>query len=686
MLDKPYASNLSKNAVYIDSFGGINERLIIANNEFSEAINMSDKDLPAMSTRKPLTIYDSGEEIDPINSFVVNHDVMYALSDSGKFYYNENTVTFDNAEGNKLLRNGNSLFMYPKGTVISLPSYDVKKDMNVETDGAAAIDSEVKWNDVAKILKRSGDSNFYAYFYPCIISGVEKTQFSSNAPENPTVGMYWSNYSDSPLQMCTEVDADTNVATWKSVESDGIAVLFLNNFTQMTKDDISQYFRNGDAIEISGAEMSYCNGSFVVDGVTTDLNDDGVLVLNGRIDGAYSDFSNNVVLEKKMPKISHCVGVDNRLWGCYCGYDDNGNLINEIYGSALGRPDVWYRFDNTLQQSYAASIVSDGAFTGIGIIGGHPAFFKENCIHKLYGSNPSNYAIQTLDCLGVKEGCDESVCVINGITYYMSKKGIMAIADGYPALISEKIDFDGVDEVACANINNELYVVFCKDNEVKLYIYNPLTGIWHNNDCIGIKTADHFAGLRICLCDDALMVFAKNAEKINSAYAQYETLKNGNMLQKTMAVFYGVMLKTGIIAKTIKSSGKLICFGKEYMMPTSADFPFSEGEKEDPDEMKWEVTTGAFGYSYTNFKVPASVGIRILLEAGSNCNIEAEYDSNGIWEYVDNLIGDERTCVRTVNMKPYQCDHFRLRLSGIGKVSIVNMMVKYAQGGSNNYD
>lgn len=681
MLDKPYASNISKNAVYIDSFGGINERLIIGDNEFSEAVNMSDRDLPAMSTRKPLTIFKTEEEKYPINSFAINNDVMYALSSNGTFYYGENAVSLDGAANNKLLRNGNSLFMYPKGTVISLPS-------------TTSADDVVKFKDVAQVLKRRETFSFYVYFYPCIISGVEKTQFSSNSPENPTVGMYWSNYSDSSLQLCTEVDAGTNAATWKSVESDGIAVLFLDDMTQITKEGISEHFRDGDAIEISGAEMSCCNGSFVVNSVTTDLNNNGVLVLNGRIDSVYSDFSHNVVLEKKMPKISHCVGVDNRLWGCYCGYDNNGNLINEIYGSALGRPDVWYRFDNTLQQSYAASIVSDGAFTGIGIIGGHPAFFKENCIHKLYGSNPSNYAIQTIDCLGVKEGCDGSVCVINGITYYMSKKGIMAISDGYPTLISNKIDFDGVKSVACANINNELHVVFLKDGEINLYIYNPTTGIWHNNNCIDLPAASDGSDIRICFCKDSLMVFCRDGNKIEEK--RTELLNRYNELSQltgleavgalTAKLEIMIILKTGMYKALVKTKGNLIFFGDEYPIPTGEGFPFAESEKENPDEMKWEITTGAFGYSYTNFKVPSSVGIRILLDAGSNCNIEAEYDSNGIWEYVDNLIGDERTCVRFVNMKPYQCDHFRLRLSGIGKVSIVNMMVKYTQGGSNNYD
>jgi len=56
-------------------------------------------------------------------------------------------------------------------------------------------------------------------------------------------------------------------------------------------------------------------------------------------------------------------------------------------------------------------------------------------------------------------------------------------------------------------------------------------------------------------------------------------------------------------------------------------------------------------------------------EADELLTAEIQYDSSGVWEYLT-AIQSETPCVRTVELVPRRCDHFRLRLTGRGEWSL----------------
>ena len=97
---------------------------------------------------------------------------------------------------------------------------------------------------------------------------------------------------------------------------------------------------------------------------------------------------------------------NNRLWGC------SGSTI---YASKLGDPTNWNYFKSLSTDSYAVDVGSDGDFTGCAATPSHLVFFKDNVIHKLYGSKPSNYQTMDVKADGVQAGCENSLCLINGI-------------------------------------------------------------------------------------------------------------------------------------------------------------------------------------------------------------------------------------------------------------------------------
>lgn len=88
-----------------------------------------------------------------------------------------------------------------------------------------------------------------------------------------------------------------------------------------------------------------------------------------------------VELERRVPDMDYLTECDNRVWGC-------SNKENVIYACKLGDPTNWFSYRGIAADSYAVTVGSDGAFTGAATCMGYALFFKENTLHKLYGSKP----------------------------------------------------------------------------------------------------------------------------------------------------------------------------------------------------------------------------------------------------------------------------------------------------------
>ena len=95
-----------------------------------------------------------------------------------------------------------------------------------------------------------------------------------------------------------------------------------------------------------------------------------------------------------MPELDFVTECDNRVWGC-------SKKENVIYGCTLGDPTNWYSYQGTAADSYAVTVGSDGPFTAAASCLGCVLFFKENCIHRLYGTKPSEYRLSSVRCRGV---------------------------------------------------------------------------------------------------------------------------------------------------------------------------------------------------------------------------------------------------------------------------------------------
>jgi hypothetical protein len=265
----------------------------------------------------------------------------------------------------------------------------------------------------------------------------------------------------------------------------------------------------------------------------------------------------------------------NRLWGCRYGATENGGIINEIYASKLGDFKNWTFFAGISTDSYAATVGTDGPFTGAISHRGQPIFFKENYMHKVYGNFPANFQIQTTACKGVQEGCSRSLTVINEVLYYKSRSGIYAYDGSVPEEISRAFGNTEYMGAVGGMFGNKYYISMLDTNgDYHLFVYDTEKGLWHRED--GTQA------LEFCNFKGDLYYIDHASEQI----------------------------------KTVGGTGT-----KEI------------------EPVKWSATTGIIGTDSPDKKYISRMDVRMKLDVGARVAFYAEYDSSGDFEYLFTRIG-----------------------------------------------
>jgi hypothetical protein len=163
--------------------------------------------------------------------------------------------------------------------------------------------------------------------------------------------------------------------------------------------------------------------------------------------------------------------------------------------SALGDPFNWNVYDGLSTDSYAVAVGTGGDFTGCAQYSSHICFFKEEYIHKLYGTKPDNYQITTVSVPGVQAGCKQSIKAINEVLYYKARTGVFAYTGGIPELISANF---GVNRYFAANAESDgrKYYISMKDESENwaLYVYDPLFNVWHKEEEIHVLSMCELGG------------------------------------------------------------------------------------------------------------------------------------------------------------------------------------------------
>lgn len=181
-----------------------------------------------------------------------------------------------------------------------------------------------------------------------------------------------------------------------------------------------------------------------------------------------------VTVKRTVPDMDFICECNNRLWGC------KGDTI---YASKLGDIFNWNVFDGLSTDSYAVDVGSVGDFTGCCTYQGHPTFFKEDYIHKVYGDRPSNFQVTSTATLGVRKNSGASLAIAGERLYYLSRAGVVSYSGGVPVNISYELGNDHLEN-AVGGSDGEKYYVLLKDGSSYryLYVYDTQKRMWHKED------------------------------------------------------------------------------------------------------------------------------------------------------------------------------------------------------------
>ena len=307
-----------------------------------------------------------------------------------------------------------------------------------------------------------------------------------------------------------------------------------------------------------------------------------------------------------MAFITEC---NNRLWGC----SKDGH---EVYCCKLGDVKNWNCFAGISTDSWAATIGSDGKFTGAITYLGYPMFFKEDCLIKIAVSSNGGHQLKETKCRGVQNGSHRSLSILNETLYYKSTTCVCGYNGSLPVSVSEELGGVRYYDAVAGTIDNRYYISMKDGNGTShLFVYDTKNGIWNKEDD-----------------------FCRHSDDL-----------------------YYIDMKD----KKMKSVGGTLLYDVE--------------EKATEGKFDWFVESGTIGYSSPDNKYVARINIRITLEVGANVDFYLQYDSSGEWEHKFNMSG-KGTKTFTVPIIPKRCDHFKYKLTGKGECKIHSIAKTMEEG------
>ena len=574
-MEKPYLSSTQKTRSMISGFGGINHNLVIDENEFYDQKNMTADFFPVLSPRKKRGI---------IRTFSDPH-ILYtkdklAWVDGKKFYYNGAYVGEVEASDKQMCKIGALLVIFPD-----------KKVYNTET--GTFEDLEATFETVADVS-----------YTLCSVDGTayEDYTIGITAPDTPSPGQLWLDTSQSPSVLKQYSETYT---AWTAIPS---------TYVKIASENIGKLFSQYDGVRISGSTDEQFNTNMVIQG-----RGDGYIIVIGIINSPFNQptSSGHLTIKRIVPDMDFVTEQENRIWGC-------SSKNHEIYCCKLGDPKNWNCFMGLSSDSYAATIGSDGDFTGAISHLGYVLFLKEDIIHKVYGTRPANFQISDVYARGVQKGSERSLVIVNETLFYLSRNGVCAYDGSLPVTISQKLGSYFWTDAVGGTVGNKYYISMSNGDKWSLYAFDTDMNVWTKEDDSRVKWFSR-VGNELYFVDDKNRLCA-----INGTTALYN-------------------------AET-------------------------ETAKRESDFL-WSVETGDIGTDNPDNKYIGNVRIRMTIPAGATVTVESMIDSTDEWR-IEKRFTQQKKRSENIDILPRRCDHFRIRISGIGDVKIYSIC-KTIFGGSN---
>lgn len=536
----PTLTEASQSREMISVFGGYNHNRRIAASEFYDMENMSSDGYPILQSRK---------RRGTVRQFtspggLLAKDAM-AWVDNGKLYFNgAEIVGLTLTEGEKqLVSMGAYLLIWPDKKYLNT------KDISDFGSMEAAF--------------TTSDSVSYTL---STVDGEMLPPVSSDKPEKPKGGNYWLDTTQTPHSLMVWSESTEMWTTVPTV------------YTKIQAIGIGLPFEVGDGVDISG--VKYGNEDEIVSAVVAEqfdeLNgtkiiyakDDDYIVVVGLIDLTYTQTTGMVTVKRAVPEMDYVCEAQNRIWGCKYGMVD-GKAVNELYCCKLGDFKNWRVYAGISTDAWAASVGSDGAWTGCANYLGYPTFFKENTIHRVAISSVGAHQVTETVARGVQNGSYRSLCVVNEVLFYKSRTDVCAYDGSFPSSMGAALGDVLYSNAVGGSFNGKYYLSMQNSSGAwSLFVYDTARGMWHKED--------NTHALMFAAMDDDLY------------YIDAETMC-------------------------------MVCVSG------------TQGTLEDAPD--WMVESGVIGYDYPDKKYLSRYNLRMQIEDGGELRMYCMYDSDGNWQH-----------------------------------------------------
>ena len=595
---------LQESANYRDMttvFGGYNHQISCKEGQFFDMKNMTSKYFPVLSPRQkrgivktfanPQAFMDK-EEMWWIDDKVLYRNGLPVVLDG---------VTLSDEAPKTMAKMGAYIIIMPDRVWCNTNSNGLSPECGYMENKSEVSSFSLSTSEASGKVIEWHDAEYYKTNTPA----DGEYMMTTNSSGSPSLKVYsastaiWMSVTSTYMQICA-------VGIGEGFEKeDGVKVSA--TFSSGLPDSLKHIFINDEG------EGVYSTNTYIVD-----KTDDSITIL-GIYKALSTDGSDNfegvtLTVERKVPDMAYITECNNRLWGC----SKDGH---EIYCCKLGDVKNWNCFRGASTDSWAATIGSDGKFTGATTFLGYPMFFKEDSLIKISVSATGGHATKETMCRGVQNGSDRSIAILNEVLYYKSSTGICGYNGSLPYSISDDLGETKYHDAVGGALGDKYYISMRDGaNNYSMFVYDSKNGIWCKED------------------NTKVLYFCKHSDDL-----------------------YFIDEKDKVM-KSVEGS-----------------FPFMTFDKKTEDNFDWYVESGAIGYSSPDNKYVNRINLRISLEFGTNVDFFIQYDSVGEWEHKFNMSG-KGTRTFSVPITPKRCDHFKFRIVGRGGCKIHSLTKTIEEG------
>lgn len=443
----PTLSPGNTSRIVTDVFRGYNHNHKIVDGEMYDTTNLTTDKFPLLASRKPRGLMAALR--DP--GGLLEKDALCYVA-GGTLYVNDLPTAINN------LSPGEKQLVSMGAYVVIFPDKKYYNTENPEDYGGL----EADWSVTGEVV-----------YQPCDVDGVpyENVVIGTVAPDTPTNGVFWIDTNTR-----TAMIYSSSMGTWTEVPTVYTRVTF------PSFGHLPALFREGDGVQISGLLFDDLNGTKYLYGIGGDeqtTNDYVVLV--GLVNGTVTA-QGTVTIQRKLPDMDFVIECQNRLWGCFYG-NTGGVNVNEIYCSALGDFKNWRQYQGLSTDSWAASVGTDGQWTGAVNYLGHPTFFKENHVHTVTVSSVGAHRLDETPCRGVQRGSSKSLQVVGETLYYKSRTDVCAWQGGFPTSVSAALGETRYYNAVGGAFGAKYYLSMQdEDGDWHLFVYDTQKGLWIRED------------------------------------------------------------------------------------------------------------------------------------------------------------------------------------------------------------